>query len=240
MEANEELLAHTRQLIEGAFDLVVLMTGTGLAYWRDAALTRFPAASFRDALGRTALVARGPKPVAVLHGMGLKPAVAVPEPSTWREVVPILAARPERRIAIQEYGRGNPEFVAALEALGARVTAVGTYKWALPADTGPLKEAAGRIARAECDVVIFTSSVQLTHLLEIAGQEGLEAGVRDALARRVAVASVGPVMNAALEAEGLTPDIVPAHPKMGILVRAAAQEASTVLRRKGPRCPSRC
>jgi hypothetical protein len=39
-------------------------------------------------------------------------------------------------------------------------------------------------------------------------------------------------MNAALAEHGLEPDIVPVHPKMGVLVRAAAEQAATVLRRK--------
>jgi len=177
VDGNDELFAQTARLIDGAFDMVVLMTATGLAYWRDASASRYPAEVFSAALARTTLVSRGPKPVVVLHQMGLKPTVIVPEPNTWQEMVPLIAARPERRIAVQEYGRGNPEFVAALEALGAEVTPVCIYRWELPADTSPLREAVRRIAGRECDVVIFTTSVQLTHLLEIARAEGMEADV---------------------------------------------------------------
>lgn len=229
LDTNDELFEHTARLLQDAFDMVVLMTGTGLAYWRDAALTRYPAEQFTAALGRTAMVSRGPKPMVVLHQMGLKPTVVVPEPNTWQQMVPMIAARPERRIAIQEYGRGNPDFVAELESLGAEVTPISIYRWELPPDTGPLREAARRIASRECDVVVFTTSVQLTHLLEIARADGIEAELRAALARHAAIASVGPIMDAALEAEGLVPDLVPPHPKMGILLRFSAENAATVL-----------
>jgi uroporphyrinogen-III synthase len=229
IETNEDLLVHTGQLIAGAFDMVVLMTGTGLAYWRDASVTRYAPDDFVSALARTTLVSRGPKPVVVLHQMGLKAQVQVPEPNTWQEMVPLIAARSERRIAIQEYGRGNPEFVAALESLGGEVTPICIYRWELPADTGPLREAARRIAQRDCDVVVFTTSVQLTHLLEIAAAEGLEQEVRRSLEHDVVIASVGPIMDAALVAQNLKPDIVPPHPKMGILLRAAAENAYDAL-----------
>ena len=61
---------------------------------------------------------------------------------------------------------------------------------------------------------------------------GLETEVRKALQEQVAVASVGPIMNAALAEHGFEPDIVPVHPKMGVLVRAASEQAATVLARK--------
>ena len=89
-----------------------------------------------------------------------------------------------------------------------------------------------RIAERECDVVLFTTSIQLTHLLELATRMGRSAEVRRALAEDVAIGSVGPVMDAALADCGLTPDIVPPHPKMPVLVRTAAEMAASVLERK--------
>ena len=47
----------------------------------------------------------------------------------------------ERRIAVQEYGKSNPELLAGFRARGAEVTAVRVYQWALPEDTGPLRTA---------------------------------------------------------------------------------------------------
>ena len=223
LELNTELFVQTDRLMDRAFDMVVMMTAPGLTYWRDAALTRYPTAQFTAALAATAIISRGPKPVVILHQMGLKPALIVPEPNTWREMVPLIATRPERRIVIQEYGSANLEFTSALQALGAEVATVPIYRWDLPEDTGPLREAARRIAGRECEMVIFTTSIQLTHLMDVARGDGIESEVRASLASTTLIASVGPIMDAALLAQQLTPDIVPLHPKMGILVRAAAQ-----------------
>jgi uroporphyrinogen-III synthase len=42
----------------------------------------------------------------------------------------------------------------------------------------------------------------------------------------VVVASVGPVMTSALEALGISPQIIPKHPKMASLVKAAAEQSN--------------
>ena len=231
-EQHEEAYQWAERLFAGEFDLIVLMTGAGLTFLRDVLAERYPRERFADALRRLTIVSRGPKPVAVLQEMGVTARVMVPEPNTWREIVPVLAARPERRITLQEYGRANPEFLAALRELGAEVSAIAIYRWALPDDTGPIREAVRRIAAHECDVVLFTTSIQLTHLMEVAAQMGRAVEVRQALKSHLVIGSVGPVMNATLIDYGFTPDIEPAHPKMAALVRTAAELAGPLVARK--------
>lgn len=231
-EQHDEVFGWAERLFAGEFDSIVLMTGAGLAFLNDMLAERYPRDAFAAALRRVTIVSRGPKPVVVLHEMGVTPTVIVPEPNSWREIVPILAGRPERRITIQEYGRPNAELIAALKALGAEVSAIAIYRWALPDDAGPLREAVRRIASRECDVVLFTTSIQLIHLLDVARDMGRLTEVRQALAEDLAIGSVGPVMDATLADCGFTPDIVPAHPKMAVLVRTAAEMALTVLARK--------
>jgi uroporphyrinogen-III synthase len=229
---NEEVFAWAERLFAGEFDMMVLMTGVGLTYLRDALVQRYSQEKFAEALRQLTIVSRGPKPVTVLNELGVKSKIVIPEPNTWKEIVPVIEARPERRITIQEYGRHNPEFAAELEKLGAQVSTIAVYRWMLPDDVGPLREAVRRIAARECDVIIFTTSIQLVHLLEVAEQMGRARDVRQALQEDLVVASVGPIMNTALAEEGIEPDIVPAHPKMGNLVRAAAEMAATALAKK--------
>ena len=232
IDSNADAIAWADDLMAGKFDLVVFTTGVGLQYLRDAVLTRYSAEELAAGLRNVTVAARGPKPLAILHELGVKPEIRIPEPNTWREMIPIVAARPERRISIQEYGRPNLEFTTALRDLGAEVNTVSIYRWELPDDIGPLKQATRRIAGRDFDVVIFTTSIQLTHLLEIAANLGLADAVFDALKRDLVIASVGPIMNAALEERGLAADIVPEHPKMASLVRATAEGARAAIARK--------
>jgi uroporphyrinogen-III synthase len=220
------------QLESGAFDLLVCMTGAGITFLRDTLAPQIDAARLGAALRRVSIVSRGPKPVGILRTLGVPVSLIVPEPNTWKEIVDAVAARPERRIAVQEYGRPNLEMNRALESLGAAVTPIALYRWELPGDLEPLREAARRLARCEFDVVLFTSSIQLDHLFQIAQEAGIAAEVQHALSTAIAIASVGPVMTASLEARCLPPDIVPKHPKMASLIKAAAEEAAGVLSRK--------
>jgi uroporphyrinogen-III synthase len=229
IEDHGDAVRFVERLESGEFDLVVCMTGAGLTFLRDVIATHMPVERLAAALRRVTIVSRGPKPVPLLRAMDVPVAIVVPEPNTWKEIVEAVAARSERRIAVQEYGRPNLEMNAALERLGAHVTPVAIYRWELPSDTQPLREAARRLAARTFDVVIFTSSIQLDHLIEIARDLGVETQVRDALREDVAIASVGPVMTATLEAHGLTADIIPNHPKMAPLVKAASESAAAVL-----------
>ena len=158
--------------------------------------------------------------------------VVVPEPNTWKEIVEAVAERTERRIAVQEYGRPNLEMNRALENLGAQVTPMAIYRWELAGLSNRFDEAARRLAPGQFDVVLFTSSIQLDHLLQIASEVGLESEVAAALREFTAVASVGPVMTASLKASGFPADLEPVHPKMAALVKVAADDTHAVLAKK--------
>ncbi len=232
LEDHGEALRFLEQLEAGEFDLVICMTGTGLAFLRDQVAAHVPVERLGAALRKVTIISRGPKPLPILRELGAKADFTVPEPNTWREIVDAVAARAERRIVVQEYGRPNPEMNAALEALGASVAAVVLYRWELPADLGPLEAAAHGLAQRQYDAVLFTSSIQLDHLMLTAERLGVAAEVTAAMHEHTAIASVGPIMTAWLEAAKFPVDIIPVHPKMGALVKAASDMTEAVVKGK--------
>ena len=102
LEADAGTKSFAERLYAGEFDMMVLLTGVGTRQ-----LSRLLGPRFGEALRGVTLAARGPKPAAALREMGLMPAVIAPEPNTWRELLQVLEGRPEKRIAVQEYGRSN-------------------------------------------------------------------------------------------------------------------------------------
>jgi uroporphyrinogen-III synthase len=221
---NSEAFAFAGQLFAGGFDMVILLTGVGTRQLNRLLATRFPEPAFAEALGRVTLVARGPKPAAALRDLGLKPAIVAPEPNTWRELLAVTVGRPERRIAVQEYGRSNPELLAGLRARGAQVTPVRVYQWDLPEDVEPLRQAVRLLAAGSFDVVLFTTAIQMVHLARVARELALEDAALQQL-RRCQVCSIGPATTEALEEFGVHPAMEPSHPKMGFLVKEAAERA---------------
>ena len=220
IEEDAETQRFAQRLYAGEFDLMVLLTGVGTRQ-----LSRLLGPPFAEALAKIAIAARGPKPVAALREMGLSPAVVAPEPNTWRELLRVMEGRPEKRIAVQEYGRSNPELLQGLRDRGAEVTPVRVYQWDLPVDTAPLWEAARRLANGEIDVALFTTGIQMAHLARAAREQGIEDAALNVL-RNCFVGSIGPTTTEALEEFGVRPAFEPSHPKMGILVMEAAQRAS--------------
>ena len=151
--------------------------------------------------------------------------IQVPEPNTWRDLLAALDRQlpvSGLRVAVQEYGQPNPELIQGLEARGAIVTRVPIYRWALPEDTGPLRRAIHELAEGRLRVALFTSAQQVAHLFQVAREEGLADPLRRALKGPVTVGSIGPTTTEALRGQGIEPDVVPEHPKMGHLVAALA------------------
>lgn len=219
---DAEAFRVAERLFRGEFDMVILLTGVGTRQLNRLLATRYPESALAEALQRVTVVARGAKPAAVLREMGVTPSLIAPEPNTWKEVLGLTEGRPERRVFVQEYGRPSPELVEGLRARGASVTTVRVYQWDLPEDTGPLREAARKLAAWEFDAVLFTTSVQIAHLARVAAEEGIEAAVLEGLTRSF-VASIGPTTTEALEEYGISPALEPTHPKMGFLVKEAAE-----------------
>jgi len=105
----------------------------------------------------------------------------------------------------------------------------------LPHDTGPLKAAILKMVSGQAHVALFTSALQIDHLLRVAQEIGLVPAVRRALNTELVVASVGPITSEALERQGISSDIVPGHPKLGHLVLAVARRAPALLGEKRER-----
>ena len=235
LESNRDALAFADALLRGDFDIVILLTGVGTRALLEVVQTTHSRDAFIAALAQTRVAVRGPKPLAVLREWSVPAWVTAPEPNTWRE---LLAARDAtgaplggQRVAVQEYGASNPELLQGLEARGASITRVPVYRWALPEDIEPLKAAVHAIARRELDVAIFTTGTQIVHLLEVAATINQEDAVLEGL-RRMVVASIGPTTSEELRQRRIQIDLEASHPKMGFLVREAAEQSAALLKGK--------
>ncbi len=234
LENNTEALRFGEQLLAGQVDLLVLLTGVGTRALVEVLRTRHSLDSIKTALKNATLVARGPKPVAALKELDLTPTVTVPEPNTWRDILQTLDAQKPvtgLQVAVQEYGVSNRELLEALSQRGAQVTRVPVYRWALPEDTGPLKRVIEAILAGQADVLLITNAAQVDHVMQVLEQDGKVEPLRAAL-KKMVVASIGPTASERLRQHEWPIDLEPSHPKMGILVKEASEQARTLLDRK--------
>lgn len=229
LESNTEALEFARRLAAGEFHVVIFLTGTGTRALAHVVDSVYPRETFIECLKRATIIARGPKPFAVLKQFGVPVAINVPEPNTWRDLLDALDrggfSLDGKSVAVQEYGEPNPELLAGLIERGAKVMQVPVYKWELPQNTEALADAVQRIGSGEIDLALFTTSMQIVHLLRFSRQMGVEERVRAALAE-ITVGSIGPVTSEELREQGIHVDFEPEHPKMGYLVNEAARRLS--------------
>src|SRR5260370_16016455 len=222
LESNKEALAFAAALVAGEFDMVIFLTGVGARSLLMVVENAYNREDYIAVLQGVNVVARGPKPIAVLRELGVTPAVTVPEPNTWRELLLALdeagASREElrlrgARVAVQEYGVSNPELLSGLRERGADVTRVPVYQWAMPDDRAPLQAAVKALADGEIDAVLFTTSVQVAHLFQTAAEMKLEDPMRSGLSRTI-VASIGPTNTEELQRRRHQAGIEPYPPRL--------------------------
>jgi uroporphyrinogen-III synthase len=173
-----------------------------------------------------------------LRELGVPITVTAPEPCTWHELIAAMdtAFGPSlrgMRAAVQEYGATNPELLAALAERGVACTRVPVYHWALPEDLEPLRNAVRSIVAGSVDVLVFLTAVQVVHLVQIAEQMGATDDLLKAI-RKTVVLSIGPSTTQELVKIGISPDLEPSHPRMGILIHEGAARAGDLLNAKRP------
>jgi uroporphyrinogen-III synthase len=215
-------------------DLLVLMTGTGTKALFDLLQLRYPLGDLTAAVKKTIVVARGPKPVAALKKLNLEANITVPEPNTWVDLVSTLDEyRPVKglRVVVQEYGMPNPDLIEALTQRGADVFSVPIYRWALPDDLGPLKQALHEILNDQISAMVITNAAQIDHVMQLVAQEGRTAQFKLAC-KKMVVASIGPSATERLKLHELPVDFEPSHAKMGVLVKELAENIHTLIGRK--------
>ena len=236
IQDNPAALRFGSKLIDGQIDILILMTGIGTTTLLEILRLSHPLSSIMAGLKQTVIVARGPKPVAALKTLGITPTLTVPEPHTWVEVVSTLDEyRPVKglRVAVQEYGTSNPELLEALRQRGAEVYPVPIYRWALPEDTGPLKQLLGGIIAGNVEVMLVTNAAQIDNVMQLLEQEGTTARFKEAC-RKMVVASIGPTASERLRHYDLPIDFEPSHPKMGVLVKETAEQVYPLRQAKVP------
>lgn len=240
LQNNGSVFRFGVKLILQQIDILILMTGVGTKALIDILQTRYPLAELIEALRKTILVTRGPKPLAALKAIGIEANITVPEPNTWQDVIATLDYyRPVRglKIAVQEYGTANPQMIEDLSKRGAEVFQVPIYRWALPEDTGPLKTAIAEILKGKIDVLVITNAAQIDHVLQLVEQEGETKLFKEAC-RNLVLASIGPTASERLKLHDLPVDFEPSHPKMGVLLKELSERVHALRHTKRSRSSS--
>jgi len=211
-----ELIAHWPA---EPFKMIIFQTGVGTRALFQATDAAGLTGELKRLLDSSIVVVRGPKPVAELNARQVRIDVRAASPFTTERVLEAVSTIEVSavRVLVQRYGAENHLLRETLEARGATVREIATYRWALPADTQPLHALLDALAAARIDAMIFTSAVQIHNLYQVAEQAGRAADLAGQL-NGLFIASIGPVCSRALREHGVEPSFEADPPKLGPLI----------------------
>ena len=217
----QKIAALVRSLEEKPPRLVIFQTGVGTRALFAALDTLGQTQTFLSLLDKTLVAARGPKPTGALRSRGVRIDRSAADPFTTKEVLEAIKDLDlqKTRVIVQRYGVSNTELDRALEARGAQVIEIPTYRWSLPADTQPLENLIGALERGEMHAAVFTNAEQARNLFAVARNLGREDALRAGL-NKILVASIGPVASAALREQEVKVGLESRPPKLGALMSA--------------------
>jgi uroporphyrinogen-III synthase len=203
------------------FKICIFQTGVGTRALFSATDAANLTSTLKELLAASMIVVRGPKPVGELNARDIRIDIRAASPFTTDTVLAALAGTAVKNssILVQRYGATNHALAAGLEARGAAVHEIATYRWALPENTQPLVELLDALRQRRVDAVVFTSAVQMHNLYAVAQKAGDAAHLAGHLNRAV-VASIGPVCSRTLRDYGVTPTLEANPPKLGPLLSA--------------------
>ncbi|MGJ4945797.1 uroporphyrinogen-III synthase [Bradyrhizobium sp. HKCCYLS1011] len=202
--------AWIKRCIDKPFDDLVLLTGEGLRRLMTVVRRLEVEGDFVAALGKARKFTRGPKPGRALRELGLEPQLTTEKPTS--EGVAELLSRYDlggHRIGLQLYpDKDHSALIGAISAQGAEVDPVLPYVYDAKAADANILTAVDEMVAGRVDAIALTSSGQPRRLFDVAAAHGVEARLREGLAR-TPIASVGPVVTDELHAHGVTPAITP-------------------------------
>lgn len=231
-QINEsELRAETERLLMAPIDIFVATTGIGIKSWFAAAESWGLLEPLLEVLGRSEILARGPKSVGALRRRGLRELWS-PESECFEDVLAYLRGRDLRgvRVVVQEHGQSLSMVAHALRRQGADVSVVTVYRIAGADDPEPLFRMVELIARCELDAVTFTAAPAVAALMEAAGVAGRRDDVIAAFQADVVASCVGPVTAAAFEMWGV-PTLQPDRSRLAAMIKQLETELPS--RRRG-------
>ena len=232
VEDPTEIEAWLRRLAAGSFDDLILLTGEGLRRLLAVAQRAGIEDQVVAALKQLRTVTRGPKPARALRELALTPGLAAETPTTEGVIATLKReSLAGRTVGVQLYpGNPNPLLLDFLRSTGAQADPIVPYRYASDAESQLVATAIRAMAAGKFDAIAFTSTPQIERLDEVAKQRGLEAELRQGLAR-LHIAAVGPVAASALKKRGYAVAAMPAtsfhlKPLVNALVDALSSAAS--------------
>lgn len=191
-------------------EIFIILTGEGIKRLTAFAERFGIKDQWQQALLKTHLIARGPKPnraLKLLHVQADELAIA----PTTDGVIASLKQKDlaNQRLAIQLYGEDpNDKLQSFLLSQQVEYTTVAPYIYASDTEEGAVLRLIDQLAASEIDLICFTSKAQYSRLTRVATAHKMLEPLKEGMLN-VKIAAVGPVVADQLKEAGFTVDVMP-------------------------------
>ncbi|MEP9391492.1 uroporphyrinogen-III synthase [Gordonia sp. VNQ95] len=226
---DDELRHATEAVLADPPDVTVATTGIGFRGWVEAADGWGLADDLVTCLGRTRVLARGPKAKGAVRAAGLHEQWSPPSESSSELIEELLNEGVDGlRVAVQLHGATTeweplPDLAMVLREAGATIIPIPVYRWVPPDNPEPMTLMIDAVVGAALDAITFTSAPAVASMLGQADKLGVLESLLHAMRTRVPAFCVGNVTAGPLQALSV-PTMQPQRFRLGALARLIADE----------------
>ncbi|MFQ5950943.1 MAG: uroporphyrinogen-III synthase [Candidatus Geothermarchaeales archaeon] len=219
-----EVESFFEELCTRGFDYSIFMSTNGVEHFVTAG-EKYRPQHYREALGRSKVIAVGPKTAQQLARQEL-PCHEIPDRYSSSGIIASMEVKDlsEARVAIPRARNASPSLREGLADLGAKVTEVFLYELEVDSSSVKTMEFLRGISRGRIDAVVFTSSAIAQGVLGAAETSSMREEVHRKLASNVLVVAIGPLTASTLREMGLRVVVEPRiHTFRGAVASLTAQ-----------------
>ncbi len=201
---KKELLNYLKYWNYNKPDYFIFLNGSGIQYILDALESQIYKDEFFANIKKAKVIVRGPKPAGILERNGITHYYMIPEPYISKQILDFFSEidLKEKKIVIQHYGRKNQFLSHSLQTCGAEIIDIIPYKWELPENHDEVNLFFDKLINQQIDIVVFTNSIQVEHLFELAKLYKTYDSVINSF-NKIPTISIGPLCTQALKDAGI-------------------------------------
>jgi uroporphyrinogen-III synthase len=198
------------ELGKGQVDYVILMSTNGVKYLFEAAETLKQTSQLWNGLGKTFVIAVGPRTAEALKEYNVHVGL-VPTKYSSQGLIEYFQNKEVsgKRISIPRTSNATPTLTEKLKTMGADVEEIYVYESGLPTDKKIKEKFYRDLSAGKIDAIVFGSGLSAKNIFTMLAEKVPMETLRNTINSKVTTVAIGPTTAEALRELGIQADVVP-------------------------------
>jgi uroporphyrinogen-III synthase len=198
------------ELGKGQVDYAILMSTNGVKYLFEAAETLKQTSQLQNGLGKTFVIAVGPRTAEALKEYNVHVGL-VPTKYSSQGLIEYFQNKEVsgKRIRIPRTSNATPTLTEKLKTMGADVEEIYVYESGLPTDKKIKEKFYRDLSAGKIDAIVFGSGLSAKNIFTMLAEKVPMETLRNTINSKVTTVAIGPTTAEALRELGIQADVVP-------------------------------